>query len=239
MKKTKAFTLVELLVVIIIIWILAATIFPKLTGYLSRTRDLKRQADLRNIAAAIELYQNNYSGFPKICKDFKGCFCSFGGANLIQDSLSPYLSNIPSDPQKPDMKKVFIKNHRNHIERYIKKGQYLYQLGAYSKKSKDNFYPDLALLVAKMETPDMANYIIWGESTWIEAGIPWYWRPACNTYNSYGFDGFHIFHNKNQLLTCDTIIKSETPSITRDEHWKIICKYSDPDQLYYLIKIER
>lgn len=172
MKKTKAFTLVELLIVIVIIGVLAGAILPKLTGYLSRTRDLKRQADLRNIASAIELYKNANQEFPKICKDFKGCFCSFGGANLIQNALSPYLSSIPSDPQKPDLKNVFIKEHRKTIKPHLRAGQYLYQLGAYSWKPKDKFYPDLALLIAKMETPDMANYVIFEESTWRKSYTP-------------------------------------------------------------------
>lgn len=66
------------------------------------------------------------------------------------------------------MKKVFIKNHRDHANSQIKKEQYLYQVGAYNWKPKDNFYPDLALLIAKMETPDMANYVILKESSWIE-----------------------------------------------------------------------
>ena len=58
-KISRAFTLVEILVVIVIIGALSSALFPRIMKYMERTRDIRRQIDLRNIAVAIESYNVN------------------------------------------------------------------------------------------------------------------------------------------------------------------------------------
>lgn len=57
-----------MLIVVIIVGILATAIVPRFRGYLAKTRDMKRQADLRNIAAAIQRYQST-QGIDSLQKD--------------------------------------------------------------------------------------------------------------------------------------------------------------------------
>jgi prepilin-type N-terminal cleavage/methylation domain-containing protein len=53
LNMKKAFTLVEMLIVIVIIGILAAALIPRLTGVQSRARDVARKADTQQIGSAL------------------------------------------------------------------------------------------------------------------------------------------------------------------------------------------
>jgi general secretion pathway protein G len=66
MKNTKrAFTLVEMLIVIVIIGILAAALIPRLTGIQERARDTARQAAVNQLNSAVQLYSvDNAGAYP-------------------------------------------------------------------------------------------------------------------------------------------------------------------------------
>ena len=84
----KAFTLVEMLIVVIIIGILIAALFPKLKWAQGAARDTARQVALGNIGTALFQYQSEEWVYPD------------GTCTVdIKNDLSRYLSSMPSDPQ--------------------------------------------------------------------------------------------------------------------------------------------
>lgn len=103
MKKTikngnrinkKAFSLVELLVVITIMAILSVVAYTAVGGQTVKARNAKRLQDLNGIQSALELYFVEYSRYPETLE--------IGEATSTDDWKIPkkYLSKIPLDPKK-------------------------------------------------------------------------------------------------------------------------------------------
>lgn len=88
--NTKAFTLIELLIVIVIIGILAVALIPRLTGSQKQARDTARKAGVQQITTAIESYKiDNNGALPPT------------GNPVAQ--LSAFMSSFPKDPKSGDM----------------------------------------------------------------------------------------------------------------------------------------
>jgi prepilin-type N-terminal cleavage/methylation domain-containing protein len=100
-SRSRAFTLIELLIVITIIGILAVALIPRLAGGPSRARDATRKSDLQQIATALEFYANdNNGGYPQATSSTTGAFCASSAfASGGGFPLTGYMSTIPTDPQ--------------------------------------------------------------------------------------------------------------------------------------------
>ena len=95
--KNKAFTLIELMIVVVILGILMSTVLPKLTWAQARARDTARIADLGNISAALNAYYDDNWEFPW---DSWMEYC-LSGSWWVAANIKDYLQNqtVPQDPQ--------------------------------------------------------------------------------------------------------------------------------------------
>lgn len=88
------FTLIELIVVVSIIAILAATTTFSYRASLVTSRDARRKSDLEQIRAAIELYRSNNNTYPgSLAADM----CNTGA--LTDGTSNTYMSTVPKDPK--------------------------------------------------------------------------------------------------------------------------------------------
>jgi len=95
-KSKKAFTLIELLLVLVILGILAAIVVPKFSGRTEQARNTAAQSQISTFGTALDAFEVDNGFYPK----GKG-----GLADLVQaprdaqNWRGPYLkSGIPNDP---------------------------------------------------------------------------------------------------------------------------------------------
>ncbi|MCA9362175.1 prepilin-type N-terminal cleavage/methylation domain-containing protein [Candidatus Kaiserbacteria bacterium] len=123
--QQSGFTLVEILVAITVALILVGVLAANYFDSLKVSRDAKRQADLRNLQAAIELYKLEYGRYPAGCNgagvwsgqlgtDFEcnhaGTYAGYAGTgqyivkhdpadSSIQDFAPGFIPVLPVDPR--------------------------------------------------------------------------------------------------------------------------------------------
>ena len=106
----KAFTLIEMLIVIVIIGILAAALVPRLQDVQSRVRDTRRKTDFQQVQTALELYKIDRNSYPRSTYTISnGChlvpnnpFCNTDSqespTNRIYNIGTGYITALPRDP---------------------------------------------------------------------------------------------------------------------------------------------
>ncbi|MBU0975099.1 type II secretion system GspH family protein [Patescibacteria group bacterium] len=103
-KKYFGFTMIELLIVIVILGILSVIGLGAFTSAQTKSRDSHRKSSLSGIATALEVYYNDYGGYPtgSASGDIEGCgvggvvACSYGSI-WQDDNGTTYMVQIPED----------------------------------------------------------------------------------------------------------------------------------------------
>ena len=152
--------------------------------------------------------------------------------------IKEYINEIPKDPSN-----LFVWNilKPRNINRFITdrhlldKWDYLY---ISTRSNRGTKIPDWALLFAKVETPEYANYIVAREN-WVlrspqsQLGSLFYWT---NHSPNIAF----ALPNKiepNSLYFCTSVKKADTPAMNKKDDGTVECTYSNPEQLYYIVKV--
>ena len=89
LKNKKAFSLIELLIVITIIGILAVVMLPKITQGPARARDAQRISDIADIANAIEMYKQDNTNYPGTAGTLVMVDTTLGISSYFDTTLPP------------------------------------------------------------------------------------------------------------------------------------------------------
>jgi len=101
-KKYNAFTLIELLIVIVIIGILAGLIIFALRSATLKARDARAKNSVRSVQTALETYLTDNANFSAMnyCSGYTGCEINAQFLSDLKDATdTQLLTSIPLDGQ--------------------------------------------------------------------------------------------------------------------------------------------
>ena len=91
----KAFTLIELMIVIVILGLLSTIIMPRILSRPEQARRMKAKVDIRNIESALALFKTDTGRFPTTSEGLQVLVSDPGIKEYNPDA---YLGRTPLDP---------------------------------------------------------------------------------------------------------------------------------------------
>jgi general secretion pathway protein G len=98
MSKSKAFTLIELMLVVIILGILVAMVLPRLAGRSEQARRAAAYADIASISLALDLYELDNGSYPTTEQGLEALLSKPTISPIPSNWNGPYLKKAPIDP---------------------------------------------------------------------------------------------------------------------------------------------
>lgn len=95
--RSRGFTLIELMVVLVIIGVLAALIVPNVLNRADDARVTAARTDVNNIMQALKLYRLDNQRYPTAEQGLQALIAR-PSANPIPANWKPYLDKLPNDP---------------------------------------------------------------------------------------------------------------------------------------------
>jgi type II secretory pathway pseudopilin PulG len=155
--QKKWFTLIEMIVVVVLIWLIAAVLIMKILHVQERARDTKRKADVRVIWQWVQIYKADYKKYPE---PFLTTTCVWSNnsdfsAHHLGTTLSAYVTSFPVDPS---IRGLFgIQRTTNPLDTCIIDDDKNYH---YSPVMKDGVLSGGFIVVAWIENIQSANFLM-------------------------------------------------------------------------------
>ena len=96
-SRRNAFTLIELLLVLVILAVLAAVVVPKFSGRSEQARNTAAKADISMLDGALDLFEQDCGRYPSSDEGLGALISAPGG---VQNWHGPYIKRnaLPVDP---------------------------------------------------------------------------------------------------------------------------------------------